>query len=259
MITHIGQFECRILRDAMQIAAQFNNKARMRLDADGIHISAKNVHNSAAVWIDIPTTAFDMRYDIEDPLFENEVGIDQERIYRMVNAYDEDQEIQFSLESRYGVGELVKISGTRGTLRAFQTSLNHISKVPDREIISDHPAIASGNKDAENFRDCLHRIEHVDDAIAVSFIHDKEHERYTIWVVSEVSGKRCVLNTPKVSVNIDKLQTNISLELLQRSIAPACISGDVKFAFGDDTPLYIETQVSGCDVVMAIAPRIESE
>lgn len=258
MITHIGQFECRILRDAMQIAAQFNNKARMRLDADGIHISAKNVHNSAAVWIDIPTTAFDMRYDLKDPLFENEVGINQERIYRMVNAYDEDQEIQFSLESRYGVGELVKISGTGGALRAFQTSLNHIEKVPSRhEILSAHPAPASGNKDAENFRDWLHRIEHEDDAITVSFIHDKEHERYTIGVVSEASGRECVLNTQKVPVNIDNLQTTISIELLQRSIAPECINGDIKFAFGNDTTLFMEVRVNGCEVAMAIAPRID--
>ena len=255
MITHIGQFECRILRDAMQIAAQFNNKARMRLDADGIHISAKNVHNSAAVWIDIPTTAFDMRYDIEDPLFENEVGIDQERIYRMVNAYDEDQEIQFSLESRYGVGELVKISGTGGTLRAFQTSLNHIEKVPDRhEILSAHPAPASGNKDAEIFRDVLHH-EQEDNTHTISFIYDKEHERYTMWV--EAFDKRRVLDNPKVPENIVHLQTTISLKLLQRSIEPECINGDIKFAFGNDTTLFMGARVNGCDVAMAIAPRID--
>ena len=28
---------------------------------------------------------------------------------------------------------------------------------------------------------------------------------------------------------------------------------------GDDTPLYVSTQVNGCDVAMAIAPRIEAE
>jgi hypothetical protein len=176
----------------------------------------------------------------------------------MVNAYDEDQEIQFSLESRYGVGELVKISGAEGTLRTFQTSLNYIGKVPDRhEILSAHPAPANGNKDAEKIRDWLHHIEHVDDALAVSFIHDNEHEQYTIWAVSEVSGEGCVLNTPKVPANIDKLQTIISLELLQKSIAPECINGDIKFAFGNDTTLFMGVRVNGCDVAMAIAPRID--
>jgi hypothetical protein len=38
MITQIGKFECHILRDAMQIAAQFHSVARMRLDADAHNI-----------------------------------------------------------------------------------------------------------------------------------------------------------------------------------------------------------------------------
>lgn len=254
MINHIGQFECCILRDAMQIASQFHYAARMKIDASGIHIEAVDGMNASGVWIDIPADKFIPYYKAEKQAFKNDIGIHCEQLYRMLNAYEGDQEISFSLEHRWGDGEFVVTAGDIGTLRAYQISLNHIEKVPARhKMLSAHPAPASGNKDAEIFRDVLHEQE--DDTRTISFIYDEEHERYTMWV--EASDKRHVLNTPKVPANIDKLQTSISLELLQKSIAPECINGDIKFAFGNDTTLFMEVCVNECDVAMAIAPRID--
>jgi hypothetical protein len=41
------------------------------------------------------------------------------------------------------------------------------------------------------------------------------------------------------------------------SIAPECINGDIKFAFGNDTTLFMGVRVNECDVAVAIAPRID--
>jgi len=258
MINQIGQFETRILRDAMHIAAQFSDRAIMYITATNIQIRAKNVWNSGAVWIDIPTSVFRPEYSSEDPMFATDVGIDCEKLYRLLDAYEEDAKIRFGLEHRECVGELVTISGTEGTLWTYQTSLDHISTIPGRHTIrSARPLPASGDKDAEIFRDWLHRIDCEDDALKVSFVHDNGHERCTLWAVPEESGGGCVLGNPSVPASTDNLRTAISLELLQRSLAPKCIDEPIKFSFGNDTTLFMETQVNGCDVAMAIAPRME--
>ena len=258
MIYRIGQFECRVLRDTMHIATQFNDRARMYINTTGIQIRAKTAHNTAIAWINIPASKSDVKHSSEDPTFATDIGIDCEKLYRILNAYEADEKIQFCIEHREGIGELAIVAGAEGTLRTYQTALNNIDQMPGMHAIrSAHPLPASGAKGAEVFRDWLRQIECKDDPLSVSFVHDKEHERYTLWGVSDTSGCGCVLNSPKVPEESDNLRTTISFELLQMSLAPECIDDCIKFSFGNDTTLFMETQVNGCNVAMAIAPRIE--
>jgi hypothetical protein len=240
----------------MHIAAQLDDRARMTLDAAGMHIRARTPCDTTMAWIDIPATAIE-NYRPEDPFFEGDIGINPDKICRMLYAYEPDDLIDLVLET-HDDPPTISIRGKEGTLRTARPPLDTIKRIGILEWVQTrHPPTVIGDKDADIFRDWLRRADH-DDGLAISFKHDTEHERYTLWAVSEASDGGCVLGNLTVPEGTNDLRTLISLDLLQSAIAPACISGDVKFAFGNDTPLYLETQVSGCGVVIAIAPRIES-
>jgi len=52
MTPNIAQPQTRVLRDAMHIAAQISDLARMTIDDTSIHIRAKNDICSAIIWIE---------------------------------------------------------------------------------------------------------------------------------------------------------------------------------------------------------------
>ena len=256
-MTNIGQFTTRTLRDAMHIAAQLDDRARMTLDAAGMHIRARSPCDTTMAWIDIPKAIFTQNYRPEDPVFKDDIGINPDKLCRMLYAYEPDDIIHLALETSNNEHPLISICGKEGTMRTARPALDTIKRIGTLGWVQTrHPSTVSGDKSAEIFRDWLRRAD-LNDEITISFKHDTGHERYTLWAVSEASGDGCVLGSPTVPEGTNDLRTLISLDLLQSAIAPACISGDIKFAFGHDTPLYIETQVNGCGVVMAIAPRIE--
>lgn len=254
-MTTIGQFTARTLRDAMHIAAQLDDRARMTLDAAGLHIRARTPCDTTMAWIDIPATTIE-NYRPEDPIFEGDIGINPDKLCRMLYAYEPDDLVHLALETQDDT-PIISIRGREGTLRTARPALDTIKRIGILEWVQTrHPSVVSGDKGTEIFKHWLRRAEH-EDEVTISFKHDNEHERYTLWAVSEASNGSCVLGNLTIPEGTDDLRTLISLDLLQSAIAPACISGDIKFAFGNDTPLYIETQVNRCGVVMAIAPRIE--
>ena len=260
MITHIGTFECRILRDAMRVAAQFNSTARMRIDATGIHIGAVNSLNTSVIWVDIPAETFKAQWAPEDPAITDDIGIDCEKLCRMLYAYEGRNEIRFSLERRVGAGPVFVTSGEEGTLRAYYTSINDIKKTPDMDTIrTAHKLHASCDKDPAILRDWLRRSE--DDIGAVVFRYDKTIGKFPVEILSDTSPnfEHIVMDHPVVDKGAPKeFSTLMSRELLQEVIAPECIDDTIQILFGQDALIYMGTEVNGCAVTMAIAPRIET-
>ena len=261
MIHNIGQFKTRILRDAMHIASQFSDRARMHISANGIRISA-SACSAAAVWVNIPTTILRQEYRENDPAFATDIGIDCEKLYRMLNAYEEGATLQFCLEdSDECADHSILISGTEGTLRMWQTSLDHIAKLPDMDKIrSTQPLPISGDCDAVHFRGAVRKIA-FDDSIAVSFEYRKGSGMFPVIYGGaedvDEADVVVVLSHPTFPEDGNSLKTLISLDLLQTAVAAPCIDGAIKFSFGDDTVLFMETKVHGCDVAVAIAQRRE--
>jgi len=259
MIKHIGSFKCRILRDAMQVASQFSNSARMKIDALGIHIKAWNIHNTAVVWIDIPATTFNVQYDSIDEFItsKGDINIHCEKLYRMLNAYEGNQEVWFSLESRLGEGEFAVTSGPEGRLRAYQTSLDHITKTPSMTFIrTAKPLHANCDIGADGFREWLKHVQVVTNQ--VSFRHARLSGKFPIRAFSVFSPESVVMSHPDVDPDApEEFESLYTLELLQNMIAPECIDGDIRFSFGDQTILFMGIQLHGCDITMALAPRIE--
>jgi len=251
MITRIGKFECCILRDAMRVAAQLNSKARMRIDATGIHIGAT----------DIPAETFEAQWDPEDPAFTDEIAIDCEKLCRMLYAYEGRHEIEFSFEYKMGEGPVSVTSGEEGTLRAYYTSLDHIRKTPDMDTIrTSHKLHASCEVDAPILRDWLRKLKIKYDTDSVIFMYDKKIGKFPAKILSKTSPylDPIVMDHPVANKGAPKsFSTLLSLELLQEAIAPECIDGTIQILFGMDTLIYMSTEVNGCSVTLAIAPRIE--
>ena len=262
MITHIGKFECRILRDAMRVAAQFNSTARMRIDATGIHIGAVNSLNTSVIWVDIPAEIFEEQWAPEDPKITEEIGIDCEKLCRMLYAYEGRNEIWFSLECRECAGHVFVTSGEEGTLRAYYTSINDIKKTPDMDTIrTAHKLHASCDKDPAILRDWLHRIKDDTGTDAVVFRYDKTIGKYPVSIVPETSPDldHIIMDNPVAYKGAPKMfSTLMDRKLLQEAIAPECIDGTIQIVFGQDALIYMSTEVNGCEVTMAIAPRIET-
>lgn len=260
----IGQFKCRILRDAMQIAAQFNDLALMRIDATGIQIRAKDTCNVSAVWIDIPASEFEPEYSLEAPGFETDIGINCAATCGRILAYHPDETIRICIGNRDNTGGVIMIAGATlsGLTKpqwAHTLPINSIEYIPElNQIRSAHPLPASGDTDAEDFREWLQKVESEDCSdLAVAFRHDKGNVREPLRIISNSSITPISLNHPEVPMGSDKIRTLVSLELLQTALYPKCIDGGIKFSFGNDSTLLIDTQVNGCPVVIAIAPRIE--
>lgn len=261
MITRIGKFECRILRDAMRVAAQFNSTARMRTDETGIHIGAVNSTNTSVIWVDIPAETFEAQWAPEDPKITEEIGIDCEKLCRMLYAYEEQSEVRFSLEYGKGAENFMVTSGEEGTLRGYQASLNDIKKTPDMATMRNaHKLYASCEADAPILREWLRHIEIEDDTSAVVFTYDKTIGKFPAKVISEnvPNLDSFVMGHALAGKESPKLfSTLMSLELLQEAIAPECIDGTIQILFGNDALIYMSTEVNECAVTMAIAPRIE--
>jgi len=259
MIKHIGSFKCRILRDAMQVASQFSNSARMKIDASGIHIEAVTLANTAVVWIDIPTTTFNVQYDSIDEFISSkgDIGIPCEKLYRMLNAYEGNEEVWFSLESRLGEGEFAVTSGPEGTLRAYLPSRDHIQKTRGKTCIRTYkPLHASCDIGADGFREWLKHVQVVTNQ--VSFRHVISIGKFPIRAFSVFSPESVVMSHPNVDPDApEEFESLYTQELLQNMIAPECIDGDIRFSFGDQTVLFMGVQLHGCDITMALAPRIE--
>lgn len=263
MITHIGKFECRILRDAMRVAAQFNSTARMRTDETGIHIGAVNSTNTSVIWVDIPAETFEAQWAPEDPKITEEIGIDCEKLCRMLYAYEEQSEVRFSLEYRQGEGHLMVTSGEEGTLRAYQTSLEGIKKTPNIGTIwTAHKLHASCEKDAPILWNWLHRTKDDTETDAVVLKYDKTIGKFPVEIISETAPHYfdpIVMDHPVANKGAPKsFSTIMSRELLQEAIAPECIDGTIQISFGNDALIYMSTEVNECAVTMAIAPRIET-
>ena len=259
MIHNIGQFKTRILRDAMHIASQFSDRARMHISATHIQIGA-SIDSAAAVWVNIPTTIFRQEHRENDPAFATDIGVDCEKLYRMLNAYDEAATLKFCLEDREGVGDLITISGPEGTLWTYQTSLDHIDKMPDmNKIRSTQPLPISCCSNSVFIRQCVQDLvqDLPDTGAAVSFVYEKGSGMFPAKLVSDECATNIVLSHPTFPEDGNSLKTLISLDLLQTAVAAPCIDGAIKFSFGDDTVLFMETKVHGCDVVVAIAQRRE--
>ena len=265
MITHIGTFECRILRDAMRVAAQFNSKARMRVDATGIHIGAVNLFNTSVIWVDIPAETFEEQWAPEDPNITEEIGIDCEKLCRMLYAYEENSEVRFSLQYGDDGENFMVTSGEEGTLRGLQGLLAGIKKTPDMDTIRNaHKLHASCEKYAPTLREWLHRIKEIKDdpeIDSVVFRYDKSIGTYPISIIQETSPDldQIVMDHPVARKGAPKMfRTLMGLKLLQEAIAPECIDGAIQILFGDDTLIFMGTKVNECAVTMAIAPRIET-
>lgn len=262
-MTNIGQFTARTLRDAMHIAAQLDDRARMTLDAAGMHIRARTPCDTTMACIDIPKAIFTQNYRPEDPIFEGDIGINPDKLCRMLYAYEPDDLIHLALETSNNENPIISICGREGTLRTARPELDTIKRIgtlgylQTRYLQTRHPPTTSCDIGAEFFKGWLRRIEDNETAVTFQYLH--RGGKFPIQAISEQAPhpEFVVMSHPTVPEGTNDLRTLISLDLLQSAIAPACISGDVKFAFGNDTPLYIETQVNGCGVVIAIAPRIE--
>lgn len=233
MTPNIAQPQNRVLRDAMHIAAQISDRARMTIDDTAIHIRARDDIGTTMIWIEIPATALGAVYFPEH--FPDELGIDTEKLYRMLNAYEAAATIRVHYVQGTGT-DWIKISGTEGTLWTHPTDLTSIQPIPPlARIQAHHPPIVSGTRDAFLFKDWLKQI--ADKETAISFRYEKGSGRFPVKAVSEHSGLfQTVLSHHEVPDDADSLRSLISLDLLQDAIAPSCIDGDLKFAFGDDTP-----------------------
>jgi hypothetical protein len=247
----------------MRVAAQFNSTARMRIDATGIHIGAVNSINTSAIWVDIPAETFKAQWDPEDPKITEEIGIDCEKLCRMLYAYEKQEEVRFSLEYGQGAENFMVTSGEEGTLRGYQASINDIKKTPDMDTIRESHALhASCEKYTPILRKWLYQIK--DDPISntVFFIYDKTIGKYPISIIPETSPDldQIVMDNPRVNKGAPKIfSTLIDRKLLQAAISPECIDGTIRISFGNDTLIYMVTEVNECTVTMAIAPRIETE
>ena len=260
MTPYIAQPQNRVLRDAMYIVAQISDRARMTMHDSSIHIRARDDIGTTMLWIEIPATVLGEGYSPEH--FPAELGIDSKKMYRMLNAYEAAATIRVHYVQGTGT-DWIKISGTEGTLWTHPTDLSSIQSIPPlARIQAHHPPIVSGTRDAGHFKDWLKQI--ADKETTISFRYEKGSGRFpvkTVSTVSEHSGLHpiaVVLSHPKVPDDADSLRSLISFDLLQDAISPPCINSDLKFAFGNNTPLYINTKVNGCDVAIAIAPRIDT-
>jgi len=256
MTPNIAQPQTRVLRDAMHIAAQISDLARMTIDDTSIHIRARDAIGTTIIWIEIPATALGAGYSPEH--FPDELGINTEKLYQMLNAYEAAATIEVNIVQGIGEG-WIKISGTEGTLWTHQVELDHIQPISSlARIQASHPPVVSGDRDADHFKDWLKQI--ADKETAISFRYEKGSGIFPVTTVSRHSGLLpiVVLSHPEAPEDTASLQSLISLELLRDAITSPCIDDDLKYSFGDDTPLYISTKVNGCDVAMAIAPRIDA-
>jgi len=262
MITRIGKFKCCVLRDAMRVAAQFNSTARMRTDETGIHIGATHFSNASIIWVDIPAKTFEAQWAPEDPKITEEIGIDCEKLCRMLYAYEEQSEVRFSLEYGEGAENFMVTSGEEGTLRGYQASIKDITKTLDMDTIrTSHKLHISCEGDAPILRDWIRKIEIKDNTSSVIFTYDKKIGEFPAKILSETSPHLdpLVMDHPIANKGAPKsFSTLMSLELLQEAIAPECIDGTIRISFGKDALIYMVTKVNGCTVTMAIAPRIEA-
>jgi len=243
----------------MYVAFQTSDRARTNIDTTGIHIRARNVSNTMMIWIDVPATVLGAGCPLEH--FPDELGINTEKLYRMLNAYEAAATIEVYFVQGVGEESQIKISGTDGTLWTYDVSTYEaLLPIPTSSapLQAHHPPVVSGVTCADHFRGWLRRIEA--NETAIPFRYEKGSGKFPIKTVSEHCGllsEILVLSYPEFPDGTDSIQTIIDGDLLQDAIAPSCIDDDIKFAFGDDTPIYISTKVNGCDVAIAIAPRIE--
>ena len=253
-------FPCRVLRDAMQVAAMFaaddNERSRMAFDKDGMHIRSRNYANSMMAWVDIPLKTPPGTY------FEDEdIGIDSDKLYRMLSAYEPDDRIDFFINNPQETKFFITLRGDLGMLSCSQPPLSDIPSIPIFDYVQRcHPPVVRGDVGADHCRGWLKQIEAAGEDVVSFQYQQPPHGMFPIMMVSEHSSlqrQTFVMSHPSFPEGIGGLSTNISLELLHTALAPSCITGDVVFAFGNDTPLYIETQVNDCTVRVAIAPRIE--
>ncbi|MHC1624186.1 MAG: hypothetical protein ACXQTR_06325 [Candidatus Methanospirareceae archaeon] len=260
MMTRIGKFKCCVLRDAMRVAVQFNSKARMRTDETGIHIGAVNSHNTSVIWVDIPAETFEAQWSPEDPKITEEIGIDCEKLCRMLYAYEEPSEVRFSLEYGEGAENFMVTSGEEGTLRGYQASINDIKKTPDMGTVrTAYKLYTSCEKDATILRDWLNRIKDDIGTHTVMFMYDETIGNYPVEIIPEFPDiGNIVMDHPVARKGAPKLFTTLmDRKLIHEAIAPECIDGTIQILFGKDAPIYMATKVNGCTVTMAIAPRIE--
>lgn len=260
MITRIGKFKCCILRDAMRVAAQFNSTARMRTDETGIHLGAVNFENTSTVWVDIPAETFEAQWALEDPKITEEIGIDCEKLCRMLYAYEEQSEVRFSLEYGQGEENFMVTSGEEGTLRGYQALLDDIKKTLDMDTIrTAHKLYASCEKDVPILRDWLHRIKDDTGTDTVVFRYDKTIGKFPVEIIPETPDlDHIVMDHPVAYKGAPKVFTTImGRKLIHEAIAPECIDDTIQILFGMDALIYMSTEVNGCAVTMAIAPRIE--
>ena len=259
-------FPCYVLRDAMQVAAMFaaddNEGARMTFDADGMHIRSRNYAGSMMAWVYVPLKSpSGSRFEGED------IGINSDKLYRMLSAYEPDDRIDFFINPQ-GTNEFfITLRGGLGMLSCSQPPLPDIPKVPVFDYVQRcHPPVVQGDVGgdvsvrADHFRGWLKRIEAAGETVVSFQYKQPPHGRFPIMVVSEHTSLQpqiFVMSHPSFPEGTGGLSTDISLELLHTALAPSCITGDVSFSFGNDTPLYIETQMHDCTVWVAIAPRIE--
>ena len=262
MTTTNTYLPCRVLRDAMQVAAMFaaddNERSRMTFDRDGMHIRSRNYANSMMAWVDVPLKSPAGSY------FEHEdIGIDSDKLYRMLSAYEPDDMLDVFTYPHHDLAALsvITVQGALGMLSCSQPPLSDIPSIPIFDYVQRcHPPVVRGDVGADHCRGWLKQIEAAGEDVVSFQYQQPPHGMFPIMMVSEhtsLQPQMFVLSHPSFPEGIGGLSSNISLELLHTALAPSCVTGDVMFAFGDDTPLYIETQVNDCTVRVAIAPRIE--
>jgi proliferating cell nuclear antigen len=234
----------KLLSDIVTIISELVSEVRLRVNKDGMSLTALDPANVAMTYFKIPADLFS-EFEVHE---EEVLGINLENLRAILRR----SEIGSALTLEK-VENLLKIGISGRIKRDFTLALIDIQG-DDKQMPSwEFKSVVK--MDSNVFVDVIEDCSIVSDAC--SFI--AEPNKFVVEAHGPLNSARAEFTTEEVEIYSDNSTARFSLEYLQKFMKGAKISSRVSISFSDNHPMRIDFPTGNVMLSFVLAPRIEQD
>lgn len=234
----------KLLSDMVAIISELVTEVKLRINKDGMSLTALDPANVAMVYFKIPADLFS-EFQVEQ---EEVLGINLENLRAVLRRSEVGSSLTLQKEEnllRIGIAGRIKRDFTLALID-IQGEDKEMPKWEFKSVIK---------MDSQAFVDVIEDSAVVSDACSFTASPDK----FIVEAHGPLNSARAEFTTEEIELYSDNSTARFSLEYLQKFMKGTKISSRVSISFSDNHPMRIDFPTGNVMLSFVLAPRIEQD
>lgn len=234
----------RLFSDIIGIISELVNEVKIKINKEGLSITAIDPANVAMVNFKLPSNAFS-QLEVE----EENLGVNLESFKAVLRRCSFGSSLLMKTEENY-----LKIEIDDKVKREFTLALIDLDR-KDKPI----PLLEFSSRIEISSSELLEAIEDCS-IVADSCSFEAEPEKFSIYAKGTLNSAKLSYTSDEVHIESpSKQKSKYSLEYLQKMIKAAKITEKTIINFSGDYPLKLDFKTPNIELSFILAPRVETE